>query len=48
MKVLAILDDLHRRLNHVQMAEARDQVRVELEAQERGSRALHGYGASTR
>jgi hypothetical protein len=32
----------------VQMAEARDQVRIELEAQERGTRALKGYGAGTR
>jgi hypothetical protein len=32
----------------VVVAEARDQVRAELEAQERGTRALKGYGANTR
>ena len=30
------------------VAEERDQVRAELAAQERGNRALRGYGASTR
>ena len=30
------------------MAEAQDQLRAELEAQERGNRALKGYGAGTR
>ena len=32
----------------VLMAETRDRVRAELEAQERGTRALRGYEASTR
>ena len=32
----------------VELAAARDQVRTELETQERGTRALRGYGASTR
>lgn len=42
----ALARRLEARMN--QLARLRDEVRAELDAQERGSRALKGYGANTR